>query len=270
VPAPGRSVRFGVIIPARYGARRLPGKPLRQLAGKPMILHVLERSQNSGAAFVIVATDDERIAEVVVAAGGEARLTSAGHASGTDRIAEVARCMQLPEEAIVVNVQGDEPLVDPALISRLAHVLASRPDADLATAATPIRSQRELADPNVVKVVTDCSGLALYFSRAPIPWVGDPPAMDAGLQDGVSSKFEFLRHVGIYAYRVAALIRLAEHPVVAVEGAESLEQLRALWLKLPIHVSVVQPLQGHGVDSEDDLARAEHILRGLGHGPSAG
>jgi 3-deoxy-manno-octulosonate cytidylyltransferase (CMP-KDO synthetase) len=259
---------FGVVIPARFASSRLPGKPLRELAGKPMILHVLDRAAQSGADFVVVATDDQRIAAVVTAAGGEALLTSPAHASGTDRIAEVVQRKGLPESAIVVNIQGDEPLVDPELMRRLAEVLRRHPDVDLATVATPIRAAGELVDPNVVKVVTDCRSLALYFSRSPIPcvrdWGGGASMRQSTLPPGV----QFLRHIGMYGYRVAALLRVAREPPAPAERAELLEQLRALWLRLRVHVSVVADVPSRSVDTEEDLARVEHILRRLGRGPS--
>jgi 3-deoxy-manno-octulosonate cytidylyltransferase (CMP-KDO synthetase) len=250
---------FGVIVPARYASTRLPGKPLRDICGKPMIVHVLERALQSGASWVVVATDDERIQTTVEAAGGEAMLTAPHHASGTDRLAEVAARRNLPGDAIVVNVQGDEPLIDPRLVARTAEALALRNDAGIATVATPVAEARDVFDPNLVKVVIDRSNLALYFSRAPIPWVRgtfeSEPAAGPRLMTG-----PFLRHVGLYAYRVRTLRQLAEQAPVDLERLESLEQLRALWLGIGIHVTVVDEPPGHGVDTEADLARVIAIL----------
>ena len=250
---------FGVIIPARYASTRLPGKPLLEICGKPMILHVLETAQRSGAGFVAVATDDERIVKTVKDAGGEAWLTSADHTTGTDRIAEVVSKRGLRRDAIVVNLQGDEPLMDPALIRDVATSLAHNPSAGAATAATPIRSVEELLEPNVVKVVVDQNGRAVSFSRAPIPWVRGlfkphaPP-------DDLPREPTFLRHLGIYAYRVAALRRVTAHPPVALEQAEALEQLRMLWLGIPIQLTVVDEEPAHGVDTEEDRAAMEKLL----------
>jgi 3-deoxy-manno-octulosonate cytidylyltransferase (CMP-KDO synthetase) len=235
----GSSPTFGVVIPARFASQRLPGKPLRDLGGKPMIVRVLENARQSAAGWVVVATDDQRIADAVTAAGGEAVLTSPEHASGTDRLAEVARRKELAPETIVVNVQGDEPLLDPKYVELVARALEANPSAGIATLATPIRDPGVIANPNVVKVVSDRSGMALYFSRAPLPWQG-----------------EALRHVGLYAYRARTLAELSAQPPVMLETAERLEQLRALWLGIPIHVSVVADPPGHGVDTEEDLERA--------------
>ncbi len=250
-----------MVIPARYASTRLPGKPLRDLAGKPMIVRVLENAQRTGAEFVIVATDDERIAEAVTAAGGEAMLTRPDHPSGTDRLAEVAQRKGLDPEALIVNVQGDEPLLDPKFVIMVAQALLDNPAAGLATLATPIAHARDVFDPNVVKVVTARSGLALYFSRAPIPWLRSAftdlsqPLLE--LPAGSS----FLRHVGLYAYRVGTLLTLAAEEPVMLEPAESLEQLRALWLGIQIHVTTVSEPPGHGVDTEEDLVRVRAILQ---------
>jgi len=254
---------FGVIVPARYASTRLPGKPLRKLCGKPLVLHVLERAQRSAAAFVVVATDDERVAIAVRAAGGEAVMTSPEHASGTDRLAEVARQRGLSNDDIVVNVQGDEPLLDPALIDRVAAALSACPAAGIATLATPFSDSKGLSDPNQVKVAVNAADMALYFSRAPIPWVRDgfdtgrtrPPAPGNDL---------FLRHIGVYAYRAGVLARLAAETPVPVEQAEELEQLRALWLGIGVHVTRVAEPHSRGVDTEEDLRAVEAILGGNG------
>ncbi|HMB73298.1 MAG TPA: 3-deoxy-manno-octulosonate cytidylyltransferase, partial [Gammaproteobacteria bacterium] len=216
---------FIVVIPARYESSRLPGKPLAEIAGRPMVMHVYDRARRSGAQRVLLATDDERIADAAAALGAEVVMTDAEHASGTDRIAEDAQRLELPDTRIVVNVQGDEPLIPAELIAQVARLLATHAQADVATLTTPLRSGESPSDPNVVKVVTDRSGMALYFSRAAIPYSRDG---DRGIA--------LQRHVGIYAYRVAALQRLAAAPVCALESAEKLEQLRCLWLGMRIAV----------------------------------
>ncbi|RLB54297.1 MAG: 3-deoxy-manno-octulosonate cytidylyltransferase [Deltaproteobacteria bacterium] len=252
-------LRFGVIIPARYGSSRLPGKPLVDLAGKPMIVHVLENARQSGAAFVVVATDDERVARTVEAAGGEAVMTSANHASGTDRLAEVVERMGLSGDTIVVNVQGDEPLLRPALVSKVARALVRQPMAGIATLATPIHEVDEVFDPAVVKVIVNHAGLAVTFSRAPIPWVREvfqTPEMPTTLPEWPT----FLRHVGLYAYRVSTLRRITAQAPVPLEEAESLEQLRALWLGIPIQVTVVDEAPARGVDTEADVKVTESML----------
>ncbi len=250
---------FRVVVPARYASTRLPGKPLLPIAGRPMILHVLDRAREADASDVIVATDDARIAAVVSAAGGQAMLTSPDHASGTDRLAEVAARAGWPDDAIVVNLQGDEPCVPGRLARTLAESLACRVGTGLATLAAPIHTPRELFDPNVVKTVLDQTGLALTFSRAPLPWVRgafEIGAVPTTLPAGVP----FLRHVGLYAYRVATLRQLASAAAAAIEQAEALEQLRALWLGIRIHVTVLPEAPGHGVDTAADLARIEALL----------
>lgn len=242
---------FGVIIPARFASTRLPGKPLMDLAGKPMILRVVDVAKQAGAAFVVVATDDDRILSVVRDAGESVVMTSPSHASGTDRLAEVVEAKGLDDEDIVVNVQGDEPALDPRLIQKVSQALASC-SAGMATVATPIREASELMDPNVVKVTTDRDGFALAFSRAPIPWVRDAFALGETPSE-LPPRVPFLRHVGLYAYRVRSLRAIASQAPVALERAESLEQLRAMWLGIRIHVSVVEEAPGRGVDTEEDL-----------------
>jgi len=252
-------LKFHVVIPARYGSSRLPGKPLRTIAGKAMIAHVLERGRESGADEVMVATDDERIRAVVEAAGGVAIMTSPDHASGTDRLNEVATKKAWPSDAVIVNLQGDEPFVPGSLVRELAAALARHPEAGIATLATPIREVRELFDPNVVKVVNQDDGLALYFSRAPMPWVRG--VFEAGKTPAaLPSSVSFLRHLGLYAYRVGTLRQIAAAPAGMLEQAESLEQLRALALGVRIHVTVVDEAPGHGIDTEDDLQAAEALL----------
>ena len=249
---------FGIIIPARFGSSRLPGKPLRDLAGRPMIQWVYENAQRAGAGFVWVATDDERIAHAVQGFGGEAILTSTDHATGGDRLAEVVRSRKVPDETIVVNVQGDEPLLDAKYVRLVADALGENPAAGIATLATPIATPAELFNPNVVKVVLDDAGSARYFSRAPLPWARD--AFAAGQPEALPENVPFLRHVGLYAYRAGALTALSKLPQPPVERAESLEQLRALHAGIRIHVSVVSEAPPHGVDTEEDLVRVADLV----------
>jgi 3-deoxy-manno-octulosonate cytidylyltransferase (CMP-KDO synthetase) len=248
---------FRVVIPARYASTRLPGKPLRTLAGRPMIEHVWRRAQASGASEVIVATDDERIASACRTFGADVAMTAASHPSGTDRLAEVARTRGWAADAVIVNVQGDEPLLPSANVAQAARLLADDPGADVATLATPIRSLHEFLDPNVVKVVVDARGRALYFSRAPIPW--DRDAAPAGLASQ-RSHAGALRHLGLYAYRCGALLRMASLPPTPLEQAERLEQLRALENGMNVRLAVAVELPGPGVDTEADLAAAEAAL----------
>ena len=253
-------MRFTVVIPARYAAQRLPGKPLAELHGRPLILHVCERAKASGAAQVIVATDDERVRTVCAAAGVEAQMTGAQHASGTDRIAEVAERRAWREDEIIVNLQGDEPLMPPADIEQAAALLHARTDAQLSTLCTPIHDLAEFLNPNVVKVVADQSGRALYFSRAPIPWNRE------GAPGGLGSQHRHqgaLRHIGIYGYRVGALKRLAAATPCELEQLEKLEQLRALWLEMVIAVDVAREIPGPSVDTPEDLKRVAVIMSGV-------
>jgi 3-deoxy-manno-octulosonate cytidylyltransferase (CMP-KDO synthetase) len=239
---------FVVIIPARYASSRFPGKPLADLGGKPMVARVCERAAASGAKSVCVATDDERIARAVRAHGFEARMTRADHASGTDRIAEAAAAMGLAPQEIVVNVQGDEPLIAPALIARVAEALATRPEASVSTACHPIRDAAAFANPNVVKAVLDAEGCALYFSRAPIPH-----PREGGMPTA-------LRHIGIYGYRAEFLARYAELAPSPLEKVEALEQLRVLWHGFRIAVAVTDDEAPPGVDSPQDLEAVRRML----------
>jgi 3-deoxy-manno-octulosonate cytidylyltransferase (CMP-KDO synthetase) len=239
---------FIVVIPARYASTRLPGKPLADIAGRPMIEWVYRQARASGASEVIVATDDERIAAACRGFGAAVELTATEHPSGTDRIAELARRFAWPDSQIVVNVQGDEPLLPPAAIAQTAQLLAEHPDAAVATLMTPLASNEEFHDPNFAKVVTDRDGWALYFSRAPIPWPRDGGAVRAQ------------RHVGLYAYRAASLRQITAAPACPLEEAERLEQLRALWLGLRIIVAEsVAPASPH-VDTEQDLRKIRELL----------
>jgi len=251
------ATEFTVIIPARYGASRFPGKPLADLLGRPMLEHVHERAVESGAARVLVATDDHRIAERAQAFGADVIMTRADHPSGTDRIAEALEHAQLPDSAVVVNLQGDEPLLPPALIRQVAEDLTMRSQADIATLAAPIVEPREVFDPNVVKVVRDHQGYALYFSRAPIPWDRQRFANTPPGQLGVG----YLRHLGLYAYRGDFRRRYPSLESVEAEAAESLEQLRALWHGARIHVAIANELPPAGVDTPADLERAAEYLR---------
>lgn len=253
---------FGVIIPARYASTRLPGKPLLDLGGKPMIVRVMDIAASAGAAFVVVATDDERIADAVRNAGGEVLLTSADHETGTDRLAEVARRLHLEPDTIVVNLQGDEPRLDPSLVARVARTLVKDSEASLATLATTLRERRELFDPNVVKVVLDQAGRALYFSRAPVPWLRDEPSFGAGSGSAALPEELFLRHVGLYAYRVSTLLSLSQTRPALIEQAERLEQLRALWLGMKIQVAIVPELPAAGVDTAEDAERVRKLFEG--------
>jgi 3-deoxy-manno-octulosonate cytidylyltransferase (CMP-KDO synthetase) len=250
---------FRVGIPARHASTRLPGKPLTLLAGAPMILHVHRQAKRSGASEVVVATDDERIRAVCAAAGVDVEMTAPELPSGTDRLAALAARRGWAETSIVVNLQGDEPLMPPALIAQAAALLAGNPDAAIATLATPIASAEEFLDPNVVKVVTRADGQALYFSRAPIPWRrdrdGGPAAGQTTLHRGAR------RHLGIYAYRVGALRRLAALPPSPLEIHERLEQLRALQAGMTILVADAIEPPVPGVDTTDDLARVEALMR---------
>jgi len=252
---------YRVVVPARYASTRLPGKPLLLLAGKPMIQWVYERARRSGAHQVIVATDDERIAQAARGFGAEVRLTASTLASGTDRVAKVAIDERWSDTDIVVNVQGDEPLMPAALIDQVAHLLARLPGADIATLAVPLQSVAALLDPNVAKVVTDLQQRALYFSRAPIPWSRDgAPAGPASQTSHTGAR----RHLGIYAYRVYALRRIAALPPSEHEGLEQLEQLRALDHGMDIRVADAVVTPGVEVNTAADLAAVEALLAAQG------
>jgi 3-deoxy-manno-octulosonate cytidylyltransferase (CMP-KDO synthetase) len=248
---------FHVAIPARRASTRLPGKVLAPIHGKPMLQWVFERACTSGARDVSIATDDPAIAAAASAFGATARLTSAAHASGTDRIAELAVIERWPDADIVVNVQGDEPLMPPALIRQVAALLESDREAAIATLATPVESLAEFLDPNAVKVVADATGRALYFSRAPIPWSRE------GAPSGLASQRLFAgarRHIGMYAYRVGALRRLASLAPTALEQTEKLEQLRALEHGFLIRVADAAERPGPDVNTAEDLERVAALL----------
>ena len=247
---------FSAIIPARYGSTRFPGKPLADIAGKPMVVRVAERAQRAGAARVVVATDDERIRAAAEAHGIAACLTRADHATGTDRLAEAARLLELADDAIVVNVQGDEPLLAPSLIRDVALLLAAHPDAAIATACHPIGDPAEAFNPNVVKVVLDANRYALYFSRATIPWARD--AFTSG-RDVIPSGLPLYRHYGLYAYRVSFLRLFPTLPPAPIERFEALEQLRAMWHGHRIVVAITEGTPAPGVDTEEDLAQVRAL-----------
>lgn len=241
---------FTVVIPARFGSSRLPGKPLADIAGKPMVQHVYERASESRAERVIIATDDERIFKVAKDFGAEVCMTLTNHPSGTDRLQEVARLYEMGDNEVVVNVQGDEPLIPAAVINQVAENLMDNPNAGAATLAEPVRKKDDMFNPAVVKVVSDQSGHALYFSRAPMPWARDS---FAGAEVALPETDCFRRHIGIYAYRVNLLNEYVTWPQSPLEQLESLEQLRLLWNGRRIHVADAVETPPHGVDTEQDL-----------------
>jgi 3-deoxy-manno-octulosonate cytidylyltransferase (CMP-KDO synthetase) len=241
---------FIVIIPARLASTRLPNKPLADLGGKPMVVRVAERAKDSGAARIVVATDHADIAAACAAHGIEACMTRADHPSGTDRIAEVARTLGLPLDAVVVNLQGDEPLIDPALLSACAARIGQ--DVPMATCAHPLHDAQDAFNPNVVKVVLDKLGRALYFSRATIPWHRDAFAHS---REQLPAGYVPLRHIGLYAYSNAFLQQYPQLEPSPLETIEALEQLRVLWHGVPIAVHVTDAAPQAGVDTPEDLAR---------------
>jgi len=251
------SARFTAIIPARYASTRLPGKPLADVAGKPMVVRVAERAIEAGADRVVVATDDERIKAVVESNGIAACLTSPDHSTGTDRLAEAANQLALDDDAIVVNVQGDEPLLSPRLIRAVAQLLAANPPAAIATACHPITDAAEAFNPNVVKVVLDHERYALYFSRATIPWARDA---FAGGRTDVPPGLPLYRHYGLYAYRVRFLRRFPTLAPAPIERFEALEQLRALWHGFRIVVEITAGTPAPGVDTPEDLERVRALF----------
>lgn len=247
---------FTVIVPARLASTRLPNKPLADIAGLPMIVRVAQQASRSRAQRVVVAADHASIIDACQAHGVQAVLTRADHPSGSDRLAEACELLGLAGDDAVVNVQGDEPLIDPALIDAVAAMLDSRPDAAMSTAAHTITNIEEVANPNVVKVVIDAKGMALYFSRATIPWARD--AFAGGIHSLPPTPL--LRHIGIYAYRAAFLRGFPSMPQAPIETAEALEQLRALWHghRIAVHVSGHAP--GVGVDTPADLDRVRALF----------
>ncbi|CUU23530.1 3-deoxy-manno-octulosonate cytidylyltransferase [Duffyella gerundensis] len=246
---------FVAIIPARYASTRLPGKPLVDINGLPMVLHVMQRAKESGAEQVIVATDHADVAAAVEAAGGEVCMTRADHQSGTERLAEVIDRYGFADDKIIVNVQGDEPMIPPTIIRQVANNLASAA-AGMATLAVPIVSAEEAFNPNAVKVVTDAAGYALYFSRAAIPWERERFAVS---REEIGDTF--LRHIGIYAYRAGFIRRYVTWQPSKLEQIELLEQLRVLWYGEKIHVDVAHEVPSAGVDTPEDLARVRQAMQ---------
>lgn len=246
-----------VVIPARYASTRLPGKPMADIAGQPMIVRVAAAARRARSDGVWVAADDERIIAAVRQHGFEALMTRRDHASGTDRIAEVVDRLRWDDADIVVNVQGDEPLLEPSLVDAVADALRADPDAAMATAAHPLTVAEDFFNTNVVKVVRDSRGRALYFSRAPIPWDRD---QFAGRRDVLPADLPAQRHIGIYAYRVGFLRRFGQLAVSPLERCESLEQLRALWHGYPIQIVSVEHPPAPGVDTQEDLERVRRVF----------
>jgi len=248
---------FVALVPARYASTRFPGKPLVDIAGKPMVVRVAQRAIEAGAREVIVATDDARIRDAVAAHGFDVCMTRSDHSTGTDRLAEVVEQRALPDDTIVVNVQGDEPLLAPGLIARVAQRLADDPAAAISTACHPIIHESEAFSTNVVKVVLARDGAALYFSRATIPWARDAFAQD---RSRVPPGLPLYRHYGLYAYRARFLRLYPKLAVSTIEGFEALEQLRALWHGYRIVVEITDAAPAPGVDTPDDLARVREIF----------
>lgn len=241
---------FHIVIPARHASRRLPGKPLREVAGRPLIERVWRQARQAGASGIVVATDDRRVAACVEGFGGRVILTRSDHACGSDRVAEAAGLLGLAPREVVVNLQGDAPLVEPAHIRAVA---ARALRDDMATLASALGDRANAENPNVVKVVLNAAGRALYFSRAAIP----------ARHPAAAQRPRCLRHTGLYAYRVSALKRLAGEPQCELERAEGLEQLRALWLGMRIGVEIADPPPGPEVDTPEDLRRVEGLLRSV-------
>ena len=253
---------FVVVIPARYASTRLPGKPLADIHGKPMVQHVVEKALQSGADRVIVATDDERVQQALLSTGVEVCMTSPDHQSGTERLAEVCRHYGFAADTIIVNVQGDEPLIPPVIIRQVADNLAAA-SAPMATLSVPIRDAEEAFNPNAVKVVTDREGYALYFSRASIPWDRDRFAASdrvAGSREQIGDHYQ--RHIGIYAYRAGFIQRYVDWAPSVLEQVEALEQLRVLWYGEKIHVAQALQAPPVGVDTQADLDKVRALLAG--------
>lgn len=251
---------FTVVIPARFASSRLPGKPLLDIGGKPMLQRVYEQAQKSEASRIIIATDDSRIADAAAGFGAEVCMTSDQHPSGTDRLQEVAQKLGFYADDIIVNVQGDEPLIPPRLINQVAHNLAADPSAGIATLCERIVDETAVHNPNVVKVVTDARGYALYFSRATISWSRD--AFTENLQQLPPTPL--YRHIGLYGYRVNLLNDFVRWAPAPIEQAEQLEQLRALWNGVRIHVAEADENHPAGVDTADDLQRVRDYLQQIG------
>ena len=255
--------QFTVIIPARYASSRLPGKPLANIAGKPMIQHVFEQAKQSGASRIIIATDNEQVATAAKNFGAEVCMTAESHNSGTERLAEVVEKLAIPDNEIIVNIQGDEPLIPPMIVKQVAENLAKYP-VNMASLAVNIDEPEELFNPNVVKVLTDKDGYVLYFSRAVIPWDRDQFAQ----MDDVAKlqlNTQYLRHIGIYAYRAGFIKQYVQWQPTALEHIEKLEQLRVLWNGEKIHVELAKEVPAVGVDTAEDLEKVRSILAKKSH-----
>ena len=248
---------FNIVIPARFASSRLPGKPLLDIAGKPMIQHVHERAVESGAETIVIATDDEKIQSACQQFGADCCMTDPDHMSGSDRIAEVLEKYQWPNDTIIVNLQGDEPLMRPELITQVGEDMAAHQTAVMTTLCTPIHTAAELLDPHVVKVVTNRDGYAMYFSRAAIPWDRDAFAIDT---EELPENSQHYRHIGLYAYKASFIREYSQLAPCYEEQTESLEQLRVLWHGYQIHVSFTEIPPGHGVDTPQDLERVTGLL----------
>lgn len=246
-----------IVIPSRYASSRLPGKPLKLIAGKTMIERVYEQAQKTGIESVCVATDDERIKEAVESFGGIAVMTREDHVSGTDRLAEVCEIQGWNDNDVVVNLQGDEPMMPPEVIQFIAKI-ASETSAAISTLATPITTMEDVFNPNIVKVVMDAAGKAHYFSRAPIPWDRDNYQWGSDLANSPTPRY---RHLGMYAYRVSTLKKIPELAVCEVEQIESLEQLRPLYYGIDIQVGIIEDAPDHGIDTEEDLLRVNEVFK---------
>lgn len=253
---------FTVVIPARFSSSRLPGKVLADIGGRPMVVRVAERARESGARHVHVATDHRDVARVVEQAGFDVVMTRSDHSTGTDRLAEAVEHLGLAPDAVVVNVQGDEPLIEPGLIRAVASLLVDASEASIATACHPIRDATEHFNPNIVKVILDHAGLARYFSRAPIPWARDAFASSTAT---IPPELPCFRHIGVYAYRVEFLRIYPKLSISPLERFEALEQLRALWHGYGIAVAVRQDAPLPGVDTVEDLERVRALFDRLGH-----
>ncbi len=251
---------YKIVIPARYGSSRLPGKPLIDLAGKPMVQHVYERALATGVKEVVIATDDQRIYDAAIEFGADVVMTRVDHENGTERIAEVAKLRCWDDDVVIVNLQGDEPLIPKQLIELTANGLLNNPEAGMSSLCAPVTLAHDAFDPNVVKAVLDNRGFAMYFSRASIPWDRDLYKM--GLNE-VTQKSAVYRHIGMYGYRVSFLRQYENMEVTPLERAESLEQLRALCYGVKIHMSVIDEPPGHGVDTPEDAVRVESLLKDL-------
>lgn len=251
---------YKIVIPARFGSSRLPGKPLIELAGKPMVQHVYERALEAGVSEVVIATDDQRIFDKATSFGANVVMTREDHENGTERIAEVAEKMGWRDEDVIVNLQGDEPLIPKNLIKQTADGLLHHPNAGMSSLCTPIDHEDDAFDPNVVKAVLDNNGFALYFSRAPIPWDRDHYKVD---NPSITNLAPVYRHIGMYGYRVSFLKEYVNMEQTPLETVECLEQLRALCYGVKIHMSIIDQPPGHGVDTPDDVARVEQQLLDL-------